>query len=439
MHPPNEGAHSRGIGGSSLVFVPNAASRALPSRLAVAALVVALSLLVPTAISAARPPDRPPGNVNVQLLAINDFHGNLKPPTGSSGSRRHAPSPAASSTSPPRSRTLEARPTRTGPSRSRPVTSSVPARCSSAAFHDEPTIEAMNALGLDISAVGNHEFDEGVDELLRMQNGGCHPVDGCQDGDGFAGAKFQYLAANVVYKSHGQADLPGLSRSTISSGVKVGFIGLTLEGTPEHRQCQRHHRPSTSSMRPRRSMPRPLQLKANGVHTIVVLLHEGGAQRPRSARATINTCTGMSGAIVPIVANSTRGRHGRSAATPTTPTTACSRTRAACRSRSPAPPSFGRLVTDIDMKINTCDATSPRRSPSTTSHRHPRCRPRSGRDDADHEVQHGHRADRQRDRRQDHRRTSPNRTIPRANRPSATSSSTPSSPTPRRPAARSRS
>ena len=65
-------------------------------------------------------------------------------------------------------------------------------------FHDEPTIEAFNAMGVDISSVGNHEFDEGSAELLRMQDGGCHPVDGCQDGDGFAGADFHYLAANVV-------------------------------------------------------------------------------------------------------------------------------------------------------------------------------------------------------------------------------------------------
>ena len=66
----------------------------------------------------------------------------------------------------------------------------------------------MNALGLDISAVGNHEFDEGVDELLRMQKGGCHPIDGCQDGDGYAGANFQYLAANVVVQG------PAASRSS---------------------------------------------------------------------------------------------------------------------------------------------------------------------------------------------------------------------------------
>jgi 5'-nucleotidase len=68
----------------------------------------------------------------------------------------------------------------------------------SALFHDEPTIEAFNLIGLDFNAVGNHEFDEGIAELLRMQEGGCHPVDGCLDGDGFAGADFRFLAANVV-------------------------------------------------------------------------------------------------------------------------------------------------------------------------------------------------------------------------------------------------
>ena len=82
----------------------------------------------------------------------------------------------------------------------------------------------MNALGLDVSAVGNHEFDEGVDELLRMQNGGCHPVDGCQDGDGFAGANFQFLAANVVYKSNGQPIFPAYT-SRPSPAPRSGSSG----------------------------------------------------------------------------------------------------------------------------------------------------------------------------------------------------------------------
>ena len=89
----------------------------------------------------------------------------------------------------------------------------------------------MNALGLDVTGVGNHEFDEGVNELLRMQFGGCHPVDGCQDGDGFAGAVFKYLAANVFYAGTDETIFPPYRVMKIDN-AKIAFIGLTLEGTP---------------------------------------------------------------------------------------------------------------------------------------------------------------------------------------------------------------
>ena len=80
----------------------------------------------------------------------------------------------------------------------------------SAMFHDEPTIESLSMMGLELSAVGNHEFDEGKDELLRMQNGGCHPVDKCQGPHPFPGAKFHYLAASTFDKEHRQDHLPAL-------------------------------------------------------------------------------------------------------------------------------------------------------------------------------------------------------------------------------------
>src|SRR5688572_26417703 len=101
----------------------------------------------------------------------------------------------------------------------------------SAAFHDEPTIETLNLLRMDVTSVGNHEFDEGVEELLRLQNGGCHPVDGCQDGDPYLGAEFPYLAANTVYRDTGKTILPAWTIRRVQ-GVDVGFIGMTLEGTP---------------------------------------------------------------------------------------------------------------------------------------------------------------------------------------------------------------
>ena len=147
----------------------------------------------------------------------------------------------------------------------------------SAAFHDEPTVDEMNSLGLDVTSVGNHEFDEGVTELLRLQNGGCHPVDGCQDGDGFAGADYPMLAANVVYRDSNQ---PILAPYTIEKigGVKVAFVGMTLEGTPgivnpagitnvnfldEAETANRY----------------AYELRhEHGVRSIVLLLHEGGQQ-----------------------------------------------------------------------------------------------------------------------------------------------------------------
>jgi 5'-nucleotidase len=83
-------------------------------------------------------------------------------------------------------------------------------------FHDEPSVESLNTLGLDVSSVGNHEFDEGTAELLRMQNGGCHPVDGCYFPDQpYAGANFPYLTANVIKKSTGKLLLAATAVRTV--------------------------------------------------------------------------------------------------------------------------------------------------------------------------------------------------------------------------------
>ena len=171
--------------------------------------------------------------VDVQLLAINDFHGEPRaagrlvrpdhdelrgPPATTPRS-----TPAASSTSRPTSRRWR-RPTRTRRC-SPPATSSARARCISALFHDEPTIEAMNKIGLDVNAVGNHEFDEGVYELMRMQYGGCHPTDGCQDGDAVRGRRLRFPRRERDLEVQPQADLPrlqGRSRSAASRSPSSG-------------------------------------------------------------------------------------------------------------------------------------------------------------------------------------------------------------------------
>ena len=170
----------------------------------------------------------------------------------------------------------------------------------SAAFHDEPTIETLNLLQLDVTSVGNHEFDEGVDELLRLQNGGCHPVDGCQDGDPYLGAEFPYLAANTVYKDTGKTILPAWTVRRVQ-GVDVGFIGMTLEGTPSIvnpagiTEVEFLDEVATANKYAQ-------QLLARGVEAIVLLLHEGGTQNPPPSVLDPSGCSNFAGALVDIVA-----------------------------------------------------------------------------------------------------------------------------------------
>ncbi|MCV2393020.1 bifunctional metallophosphatase/5'-nucleotidase [Actinotalea sp. M2MS4P-6] len=164
-------------------------------------------------------------------------------------------------------------------------------------FHDEPSVESLNAMGLDVSSVGNHEFDEGVTELLRMQDGGCHPVDGCYfPDDPYAGADFPWLAANVVDESTGETALAPYWIKRVG-GVKVGFIGMTLEATSTLVAAAgiegydfRDEVETANALVP--------ELKAQGVESIVVLLHEGGSQTPPPGE--IDACVGISGPVVTI-------------------------------------------------------------------------------------------------------------------------------------------
>ncbi|MDQ3005652.1 MAG: bifunctional metallophosphatase/5'-nucleotidase [Chloroflexota bacterium] len=266
-------------------------------------LVAILVLLLATVISAGA---KPSGTVNVQILALNDFHGNLDPPTSSSGCV-----PAVSNCPPPNVVAGGAEYLATHIANLRalnPNTVVVSAGdligaspLLSALFHDEPTIEAFNQIGLDFNAVGNHEFDEGYAELLRMQNGGCHPVDGCQDGDDFLGANFQFLAANVVRKDNGKTIFPAYKVRSFDS-AKIAFIGMTLEGTPlivsPAGISQLNFLDEVATVNA--LIP---QLKAKGIETIVVLIHEGGIQSTSVATTNPNGCIGMSGPILDIVNN----------------------------------------------------------------------------------------------------------------------------------------
>lgn len=164
-------------------------------------------------------------------------------------------------------------------------------------FHDEPSVETLNAMDLDLSSVGNHEFDEGTAELLRMQKGGCHPKDGCYfPKKKYKGADFKWLAANVVKKSNGHTLLPGTSIKKID-GVKVGFIGMTLKETPTLvspagvATVNFLDEVTTANAEAKK-------LRKQGVKAIVVLLHEGGI--PTSGG--VSDCNGVSTPISTIQA-----------------------------------------------------------------------------------------------------------------------------------------
>ena len=232
----------------------------------------------------------------IQILGLNDFHGALEPPSGSGG---RIGTTAAGGVEYLATHVDQLRATN-------PNTMFVSAGdligatpLTSALFHDEPSIEAFNLMGLDYNGVGNHEFDEGVDELLRMQHGGCHPVDGCQDGDGFAGADFDFLAANVAYKDTGETIFPPYAIHEFD-GVNVAVIGMTLEGTPDivtpagisHVDFF-DEADSVNALVP--------VLKAQGIETFVVLLHEGGSVSDPITETTINSCNSPTGALPPIV------------------------------------------------------------------------------------------------------------------------------------------
>lgn len=164
-------------------------------------------------------------------------------------------------------------------------------------FHDEPSVESLNAMGLDVSSVGNHEFDEGVVELLRMQNGGCHPVDGCYfPSDPYAGANFHWLAANVVNDTTGETALPPYWIKEID-GVNVAFIGMTLESTDTLvAQAGINGWSFLDEVNTANALVPVLQ--SQGVEAIIVLLHEGGSQTPPPG--AVNACVGISGPIVQI-------------------------------------------------------------------------------------------------------------------------------------------
>lgn len=306
---------------------------------------------------------------SVKIIGINDFHGNLESP-GTFGQA------AASADKPPVggadylaayiARLKAQNPLNVVVGTGDMISASP---LISASFNDEPTIEALNRAGLEFSSVGNHEFDKGSAELLRMQNGGCRMINGAQDPNSckggavgtpvpFEGAKFKYLSANVVSTATGIPLLPAYGVKTFN-GVKMGFIGMTLRATPTIVTPTgvaglefRDEAQTVNKLVP--------ELRAQGIESIAVLVHEGGFQT--GSLGDINGCEGnltdspianivrqLDDAVDLVISAHTHAAYN------------CKLPNASGRRiRVTSANSYGKLITDIDVTIdpNTRDITA---------------------------------------------------------------------------------
>ena len=231
------------------------------------------------------------GTVPLKIVAINDFHGNLQAPAeglvsgGSSipaGGAAYLAAWVAKLKAGTRHSVFVSAGDLVGGS---PLLSSM--------FDDEPTIEAMNAMGLEFEAAGNHEFDHGLAHLERLQHGGC-PNAGCKSGLAFQGARFPVLSANVFVKATGKLLFPAYGVREFE-GVKVAFVGVTTREAavmvPRPVQEALEFRDEADAVNG--LVP---ELRRAGIEAIVLLMHEGG-----SASGGANGCANPQGAMLAIV------------------------------------------------------------------------------------------------------------------------------------------
>jgi 5'-nucleotidase len=268
-------------------------NRRFAAALAALALSACAAQVAPPTIIAPKAP------VEVQILAFNDFHGNLETPpqvevTEANGTKHKIVTGGVAHLA----ATLAG--LRVGHANTVTVSAGDTIGASpliSANYLDEPTIEAMNMLGLEFNSVGNHEFDRGSDELKRMQSGGCAKFTRrapCAL-EQFGGARFRYLAANVV-QTDGSTIFPPYAIKHVGP-VRIGFIGMTLKGT-EHLVTPSGVKGLTFKDEAETANALVPKLKAEGADAIVLLIHQGGKTRQFTRG---DGCVGLSGDIVPIL------------------------------------------------------------------------------------------------------------------------------------------
>ena len=244
-------------------------------------------------------PSAPQAPVEVQILAFNDFHGNLETPapvevTEPDGSKRKIQTGGVANLAGALTELRRGHPNTVTVSAGDTIGASP---LISANYLDEPTISAMNLLGLEFNSVGNHEFDRGSDELKRMQSGGCTKFTRrtpCAV-EPFGGARFRYLAANVV-QGDGTTVFPATGIKHFGP-ITIGFIGMTLKGTANlvtpsgvKGLAFADEAATANALVP--------ALKGQGADAIVLLIHQGG-KLPQFTPG--NGCEGIYGDILPIL------------------------------------------------------------------------------------------------------------------------------------------
>ncbi|MFM9935278.1 MAG: bifunctional metallophosphatase/5'-nucleotidase [Novosphingobium sp.] len=252
--------------------------------------------------TASLPPAAAP--VEVGVLAFNDFHGNLEPPRQAvaapdgQGGTVQVPAGGAAWFASALDALRARHPYHLTVSAGDMISASPLA---SSLFLDEPTIGVMNRLGLDFNAVGNHEFDRGQQELLRMQSGGCARFaarEPCQL-ERFTGARFRYLAASTRTAAGGTL-FPASGIKSFGEGarqVRVGVIGLTLKGTPMLVNPAGIAGLSFADEADTINAEVP-KLKAQGADAVIVMIHQGGKT---NGMPDPNGCNGLLGDILPVI------------------------------------------------------------------------------------------------------------------------------------------
>ena len=259
------------------------------------------SSILALALLAAGCTTTPRGPVTLNLVAINDFHGNLEP------SKYTYTSAATGKSETLRAGGIEALSGALAAWRKEDkdllfigagdLIGASPAL--SSMWADEPSIEAMNLLGLRLSSVGNHEFDQGRKELLRQQAGGCdspRPGKACRLSPDYRGARFTYLAANVLDSATGKPFMPAYRIEEVK-GVKVGVAGAVLQGTASVAVASAIA--GLDFIDEAEAINKTLpQMRADGAKVFIALIHEGGRTDESPDQPG---CKGLTGGVVDIV------------------------------------------------------------------------------------------------------------------------------------------